>query len=61
LSPVKCLPPEVLSEIFVHCLDTQSQFIKPHHTQAPLLLTEVCKYWNECALGTPRLWCSLEI
>ncbi|KAF7337966.1 hypothetical protein MVEN_02020200 [Mycena venus] len=60
LTPV--LPPELLSEIFVHCLPVDNKFrlpLKPNPTDAPLLLCAVCRLWRNTCLRTPRLWSSL--
>ncbi|TFK49779.1 hypothetical protein OE88DRAFT_383306 [Heliocybe sulcata] len=63
--PIQELPVELLSKIFVHCLDAGSgrdaQFTRAHSGKAPMLLTQVCSHWRRCALDTPQLWCSLEI
>ncbi|KAF8893134.1 hypothetical protein BD779DRAFT_1670115 [Infundibulicybe gibba] len=50
------IPPEILGEIFVHCLppDSPSQ-----NTQQ--LLSSVCRIWRAIALITPALWASLDI
>jgi hypothetical protein len=54
------LPPELLAEIFIHCLPNDD-FIIPDPTTAPLVLCGVCHRWREIALATPRLWSSLDI
>ncbi|KAJ7727922.1 hypothetical protein B0H16DRAFT_1778190 [Mycena metata] len=50
------LPPEILSEIFVHCLPA---WPRPDPDQAPLLLCRVSRRFREVAVSTPRLWSSL--
>ncbi|KAJ6580980.1 hypothetical protein B0H19DRAFT_1113124 [Mycena capillaripes] len=52
------LPPEILAEIFIHCLP-DNDFITPDPTAAPLVLCSVCRRWREVALSTPGLWSSL--
>ena len=52
--------PEILSHIFVDCLPRQ-QFLRPRKEDAPLLLTQVCKYWRKVALSEQTLWCALDI
>ncbi|KAJ7940156.1 hypothetical protein B0H13DRAFT_1454893, partial [Mycena leptocephala] len=52
------LPPEILAEIFIHCLPTQ-EFVTPDLTTAPLILCGICRRWREVALSTPKLWNSL--
>ncbi|KAF8870925.1 hypothetical protein BD779DRAFT_1578404 [Infundibulicybe gibba] len=60
--PVRCvvhdLSPEVLGEIFLHCLppDEWGSFSA---CDAPWLLTKVCQSWRELALSTPLLWSRL--
>ncbi|KAJ2917281.1 hypothetical protein MD484_g3109, partial [Candolleomyces efflorescens] len=52
------LPPELLSEIFALCLpDKDSDRLDPGNV--PTLLCEVCSYWRQTALSTPRLWDTL--
>ncbi|KAJ7685720.1 hypothetical protein DFH06DRAFT_49472 [Mycena polygramma] len=52
------LPPEILAEIFLHCLP-QAGFPSP--TTAPLVLCGVCRRWRDVAIGTSALWSSLSI
>ncbi|KAK1226495.1 hypothetical protein PQX77_010579 [Marasmius sp. AFHP31] len=61
ISPVRRLPPEVLSEIFVHCLQDKDRNPTRSLTEAPLLLTFVCRRWREIALSTTRLWRGIHI
>ncbi|TFK49786.1 hypothetical protein OE88DRAFT_1662450 [Heliocybe sulcata] len=60
-SLTQTIPTELVSKIFVHCLDTESNFITPDPCHAPLLLTQVCASWRECAVNTTELWCSLRV
>ncbi|PFH44936.1 hypothetical protein AMATHDRAFT_72107 [Amanita thiersii Skay4041] len=57
-SPIQCLSSEVLSEIFVHCLEKGT--ISNSVTDCPLLLCCVCSSWRTIALHTPRLWTTLD-
>ncbi|KAF8879719.1 hypothetical protein BD779DRAFT_1551158, partial [Infundibulicybe gibba] len=66
------LPPEIISDIFVHCLpwihpvqrgsypfqNTRPQ-IAFDLCDAPLLLTRVCRRWRLIAEATPTLWTRL--
>ena len=58
LSPVRRLPDELLSEIFLHCLPDQQQmtFKFCHDSfrgeEAPLLLGSVCRRWRMVSLST---------
>ncbi|KAJ7158553.1 hypothetical protein C8R46DRAFT_1354515 [Mycena filopes] len=60
LSPIRRIPPEVLGEIFFHCLPRDT-FVQPSATRAPLLLTQISSNWRSVALATPALWTSLAI
>ncbi|KAF9003940.1 hypothetical protein BDQ17DRAFT_1355163 [Cyathus striatus] len=59
-SPIRRVPPEILSEIFLYCLPPV-RFVRPSSREGPLLLTQVCGAWREVALSIPRLWASLEV
>ncbi|KAG7099947.1 hypothetical protein E1B28_001740 [Marasmius oreades] len=61
ISPIRRLPAEVMSEIFVHCLQTKDRNPTRSLAEAPLLLTLVCRRWREIALSTAQLWSSLHI
>ncbi|KAH8104452.1 hypothetical protein DFH11DRAFT_116804 [Phellopilus nigrolimitatus] len=54
------IPPEVLLEIFFECL-----FSRPHHTlshrQAPLNVSQTCRYWRNVALSSSKLWAHLDL
>ncbi|KDQ65169.1 hypothetical protein JAAARDRAFT_116648, partial [Jaapia argillacea MUCL 33604] len=49
LSPIRRLPPEVLSKVFLMCMDEVAEI-------QILRLTEVCLHWREVALSSPTLW-----
>ena len=59
-APARRIPPEVLSEIFYHCLP-KTPYITPRDAESPLMLARVCHYWRAVTLSTPRLWSSLSI
>jgi hypothetical protein len=65
VAPVRRLPPEILSEIFIQCKDTKwfdplyGVLDTPRLDMAPLLLGSVCRRWRMIALSTPRLWASV--
>ncbi|KDQ62011.1 hypothetical protein JAAARDRAFT_107428, partial [Jaapia argillacea MUCL 33604] len=59
LAPIRRLPPEIISKIFVHTVGPD--FINPLKYQLPVLLTHVCSYWRQIALSTSTLWASLLI
>ena len=60
LSPVRRLPPEVVAEIFVHCLPTNHNALMSIG-EAPLLLGRICRTWRDISISMPQLWCSLHV
>jgi hypothetical protein len=60
LSPVRRLPPEVLGEVFLHCLPDKD-FVTPAPLEPPLLLANVCTMWRLIALSTAGLWSSIAV
>ncbi|KIM41316.1 hypothetical protein M413DRAFT_146373 [Hebeloma cylindrosporum] len=60
LSPVRRLPPDVLHEIFFHCLPTNHNPVMTS-SESPLLLTRICSSWRGIALSSPRIWSKLYI
>ncbi|KAG2156178.1 hypothetical protein DEU56DRAFT_223683 [Suillus clintonianus] len=54
------LPNEILSQIFHLCLP-EDKYLSPASKQAPMLLTTICRPWREVAVGTPSLWCRLDV
>ena len=60
-SPISLLiPPEILTQIFFHCIPSE-QFPIPSHNEAPLLLTRISSYWRTLAINTPELWSAFHI
>ncbi|KAJ7498515.1 hypothetical protein FB451DRAFT_1425962 [Mycena latifolia] len=59
--PVLTLPPEITSEIFLHCLPAKRHCDAVNTTEAPLLLMHVCRAWRQIAVSTPALWRTLDI
>jgi hypothetical protein len=57
LSPVRRLFPELLSEVFLHCLSPWGQ----PPVQSPWLLGQICSGWRAVALSTPRLWSHVDV
>ncbi|KAJ6447510.1 hypothetical protein C8R45DRAFT_188778 [Mycena sanguinolenta] len=64
--PVLALPPEMTSEIFLHCLP-DLQHADPIFWRGfegipiPLLLSQICRVWRDIALNTPKLWAIFRI
>ncbi|KAG6328752.1 hypothetical protein ID866_10337 [Astraeus odoratus] len=59
-SPIRQIPPEVLAEIFYHCLPV-APYVAPRDLEGPMLLTQVCRHWRAVAMSTPKLWSSITI
>ncbi|KAJ7634701.1 hypothetical protein FB45DRAFT_472308 [Roridomyces roridus] len=60
LSPIRRIPAEVMSEIFVACLPTHRNCVMSAR-EAPILLGRICSAWRTLSHATPRLWSSLHI
>ncbi|KAF9258791.1 hypothetical protein L218DRAFT_876250, partial [Marasmius fiardii PR-910] len=60
LSPSRKLPADIWSLIFVQCLPP-SEFAVGVITEAPLVLTRICRWWREIALSTTGLWSTIHI
>lgn len=66
LCPVRTLAPELLSEIFVHTIPSDTLDLYPvpedfNPWKILLLVSQISRKWRDAALGTPRLWCTLRI
>ncbi|KAJ6560399.1 hypothetical protein B0H19DRAFT_1376163 [Mycena capillaripes] len=60
--PVLTLPPEITSEIFVHCLPPEKSWSSVRDKGvAPQLLTRVCREWRQIAISTPALWANFHV
>jgi hypothetical protein len=55
---VRCLPPEILEEIFIW-----ARYMKkmPHTTHPPFTISWVCANWRRVALACPNVWSYLAI
>ncbi|PPR04606.1 hypothetical protein CVT24_011762 [Panaeolus cyanescens] len=60
VAPVRRLSEDVLEAIFLHCLPVTRNG-RPFVSEAPLLLTMVCKKWRIIAYRLLRLWTTLHI
>ena len=60
IAPIECLPPELISEIFLACLPGFMPSRMYSHC-APLLLCQVCQHWRDIAKSTPALWSSISL
>ncbi|KAE9404696.1 hypothetical protein BT96DRAFT_1016067 [Gymnopus androsaceus JB14] len=61
LSPIRMLPPEVLSQIFSLISGLIVLHVRAKHTGAVFPLTWVCSYWREIIFFDPSLWSSLKL
>ncbi|KAF7352407.1 F-box domain-containing protein [Mycena venus] len=59
--PVSTLPPEMMSEIFTHCLPTERWMDMVNTSEAPLLLMHVCRTWRQITISTPNLWTTFDV
>ncbi|KAH8113742.1 hypothetical protein DFH11DRAFT_1544508 [Phellopilus nigrolimitatus] len=51
-----------MSNIFMSCLNfDEIGCVTPSRSTAPLVLTQVCRYWCQICLATPRLWSGIEL
>ncbi|KAJ7269684.1 hypothetical protein C8J57DRAFT_318752 [Mycena rebaudengoi] len=57
--PVSYFPLEITSKIFVHCLPDSGLYHT--RTEAPMVLTQICRQWRAFTLSTPILWSSIYI
>lgn len=51
------LPPELLSEVFLHCIDPKSG-ARPYSW---IPLSHVCHHWREVAVLSPRIWSKIYV
>ncbi|KAE9406726.1 hypothetical protein BT96DRAFT_971733 [Gymnopus androsaceus JB14] len=64
---IRKLPPELLSEIFIHCTEpiptvdnrSEAYYAYPDFSDAPYTLCQVSRQWRAVALSTPALWSSI--
>jgi len=59
LSPIRQLPPEILSVIFVYCTPEKSS--PPRRDCAPLLTAHICALWRTVSLETGILWSTFRL
>ncbi|KAF5391597.1 hypothetical protein D9757_002548 [Collybiopsis confluens] len=60
ISPIRRLPLEILSEIFVECFP-KIKFTRPSAHEPPLLLAQICRRWRHVAISTPKIWSAILI
>ncbi|KAJ7711518.1 hypothetical protein B0H16DRAFT_1816732 [Mycena metata] len=54
--PVLTLPPELVSDIFVHFLPVYPKRAPHTGLLSPITLGQICRLWREVAFSTPQLW-----
>ncbi|KJA16565.1 hypothetical protein HYPSUDRAFT_289752 [Hypholoma sublateritium FD-334 SS-4] len=60
LSPFRALPDDILREIFLACIPTDTNpLVDPRH--APILLTHISRHTRHIALTTARLWVAIHV
>ncbi|KAJ7720928.1 hypothetical protein B0H16DRAFT_1792211 [Mycena metata] len=59
--PVLTLPPEVVSEMFVHFLPVYPKRAPQKGLLSPITLCQICRLWREIAFSTPSLWRTVTI
>ena len=59
LSPARRLLPDILQEIFCHCIGQTYPILSA--MEAPMLLTRICSLWRSVALSSPQIWTRLHI
>ncbi|KAF8968737.1 hypothetical protein BDZ97DRAFT_1755035 [Flammula alnicola] len=60
LAPFRCLPDDMLREIFLWCLPDDHEATMSDK-EPPLVLGRVCQRWRFVVYNTPRLWASLHV
>ncbi|RDB21853.1 hypothetical protein Hypma_010866 [Hypsizygus marmoreus] len=55
------LPIEILSQIFLGCVDLDGSLTSTDTIDVPLLLTQICHGWRSVAIGTQILWSRLSL
>ena len=60
LSPARRLLPDILREIFYHCLP-EDRNPTLSAKEAPMLLTRICSIWRAIALSSPQIWARIHI
>ncbi|KAJ7465293.1 hypothetical protein FB451DRAFT_1402995 [Mycena latifolia] len=62
-SPLRLLPPEILSLIFMECprAEVTENIKNPRPLLAPLLLVQICSRWRRIAMDTSALWTDFQL
>jgi len=54
--PISRLPAEVLSEVFLHLVESGIRGCNTYFAHGTFSFLRVCRRWNEVAISFPRLW-----
>lgn len=60
-SPIRRLPSELLSEIFLHCCPPHIYSYGYGRKTPQIILSQVCNSWRNVAICTPTLWASIAV
>ncbi|KAK7037780.1 hypothetical protein VNI00_010741 [Paramarasmius palmivorus] len=62
LSPIRRLPPEVLTQIFeLLCCQDEPSVLRKTVSVPPLRIAQTCAVWRQLAFNTPSLWSSFHV
>jgi hypothetical protein len=63
VAPIRRIPLELLSEIFIFCADSSSSGSNSNFdvTKAPIKLSFVCSKWRSLAISMSQLWSSISL
>ncbi|KAH6911028.1 hypothetical protein BKA70DRAFT_1269247 [Coprinopsis sp. MPI-PUGE-AT-0042] len=59
ISPIRHMPPDVLRNIFSHCVPHSAPEKVMQASEAPLLLAQICRHWRDLVISTPTLWSTI--
>ncbi|KAH6896159.1 hypothetical protein BKA70DRAFT_1407165 [Coprinopsis sp. MPI-PUGE-AT-0042] len=59
ISPIRHMPPDILRNIFSHCVLHSAPEKVMQASEAPLLLGQICRHWRDLVLKTPILWSTI--
>jgi F-box-like len=59
LSLIRRMPPDILRNIFSHCIPLDTPDKSMRSSQAPLLLAQICGHWRDLTIQAPILWSTI--
>ncbi|KAJ2935681.1 hypothetical protein H1R20_g1413, partial [Candolleomyces eurysporus] len=62
VAPIKRLPPDILSTVFLACLpaiECPEAAMTPNHPA--VVISQVCRHWRQLAFDTPLLWSRVQL